>query len=86
MQWFHEDPEHVLKLTLEVPRENKVTDIIGVGPSLAWKLQTNYDIIDIGDLIDFVKENGFPEIEFKEESRFAISYRVANDFMQTQDT
>lgn len=87
MQWFHEDPTAVLKLTLEVPRENKVTDIIGVGPSLQWKLQYEYDIIDIGDLIDFVKKNGFPAgIEFKEESKFAISYRVAHDFMQNRDT
>jgi hypothetical protein len=86
MQWFNEDPATVLKLTLEVSRENKVTDIIGIGPSLAWKLQHEYDIIDIGDLIDYVKEYGFMGIEFREESKFAISYRVAHEFMQNQDT
>ena len=83
MSWFHEDPEYTLKIQMEHGEENRVTDIIGVGPSLAYQLERDYNITTIAELLDYVILYGFPrDVDFREETKFVISARCARKFMK----
>jgi hypothetical protein len=83
MSWFHEDPEYTLKIQMEHGEENNVTDIIGLGPSLAYQLKCDYNITTIAELLDYVINNGFPrDVDFREETKFVISARCARKFMK----
>ena len=83
MSWFHEDPGYTLKIQLEHCEENKVTDIIGIGCSLAYQLEDEYNITTIAELLDYVILNGIPRnVNFREETKFVISARCARKFMK----
>lgn len=82
MLWFHEDPKYVLQVQIEQDGNNAVTDLIGVGPSLCSQLKQDYNIITINDFADYIIANGFPcDMNIKEETRFVLSVRCANKFM-----
>lgn len=82
MLWFHEDPKYVLQIQIEQDGNNAVTDIIGVGPSICSQLKQVYNIITINDFADYIIANGFPrDMNIKEETRFVLSVRCANKFM-----
>ena len=83
MSWFHEDPEYTLKIQMEHGEENRVTDIIGLGPSLAHQLECVYNITTIAELLDYVIINGFPgDVDFREETKFVLSAKCAKKFMK----
>ena len=83
MSWFHEDPKSTLKTQLEHGEENAVTDIIGLGPSLAHQLDRDYNILTIEELLYYVIINGFPrDVDFREETKFVISARCAKKYMK----
>lgn len=83
MSWFHEDPEYTLKIQMEQSEENKITDIIGINPLLAYQLESDYNITTIAELLKYVIINGFPgDVDFNEETRFVISARCARKFMK----
>ena len=79
----YEDPRALLETTLSTPRESNVTDIYELGPSLAHQLEMTYGIINVGQLIDYITDSGFPSaLHFKDSTKFVISYRIAHDFMK----
>lgn len=83
--WVHEDPHHVIRIQMEVDGNNYTTDILGIGPSMAYNLEDIYGIKTINDLTGYIMYNGFPQdINFKEETKFILSVRCANRLMKNQ--
>ena len=82
MSWFHEDPKYTLQLQVEQDGCNRTLNIIGVGPIICEQLIVKYNIITINDFVDYVIANGFPyDMNIKEETKFVIYARCANNFM-----
>jgi len=73
--WVHEDPKYAIEETIRVPRENRTTDIMGIGPMCCEFLKQMYDITSVGELEDHIKEYGFPEI-LKSDTKFVLSVRI----------
>ena len=75
LDWVHEDPKYAIEETIRVPRENRTTDIMGIGPMCCEFLKQMYDITSVGELEDHIKEYGFPEI-LKSDTKFVLSVRI----------
>ena len=80
----HEDPRALLKTTLDTPRESRVTDIYELGPAVAHQLELNYGIVNVGQLLDYIYDCGFPSaLYLKDTTKFVISYRIAHDYVES---
>jgi len=79
MNWFHEDPSHVLTQTLALPRSANVLDIMGIGPRIRNYLEQYHNIHNVGDLEDFVHTHGYPNI-LKHPTIFLITARLLKQF------
>ncbi len=75
LNWVHEDPKYAIEETIKVSRDNKTTDILGIGPMCCEFLNQMYDITTIGELEDHISEYGFPEF-LKPDTRFVLSVRI----------
>ena len=83
LSWVHEDPTYAIQIQMEVDGNNAVTDILGVGPALAYHLESKYTIHTINDLVGYIMYNGFPQdLHFNEETKFILSLKCANKMMK----
>jgi len=73
--WVHEDPKYAIEETIKVSRDNRTTDIMGIGEMCYEFLKQMYDITNVGELEDHIKEYGFPEF-LKAETKFVLSVRI----------
>ena len=81
MDWFHEDPEHTLKLQITQSDGNSIYDIYDLGPSKCHALEQEYNIYTIGQLVDYIIKGGFPrDVDFSERTKMVLSARVAKKF------
>ncbi len=78
MSWLHEEPERAIAEQMQLDASSHVTNVLGIGPSMAYKLEETYSITSIKDLIGCIMYNGYPrDIEFKEETKFVISLLIS---------
>mgnify|MGYP003635680960 FL=1 len=75
LHWVHEDPKYAIEETIRVSRDNRTTDILGIGPMCCEFLNQMYSINTIGELEDHIAKYGFPEF-LKSDTRFVLSVRI----------
>jgi hypothetical protein len=81
MSWFHEDPEHTLRQQLSQDENNGLVNVYDLSFSQCYYIEQNYNIYTIGELVEYIINNGFPrDVDFRKRTKFVLSARVAKKF------
>ncbi len=82
MSWFHEDPKHTLEKQLSQDENNHLENIHDLSPSQCYYLEKTYNIFTIGQLVEYIINNGFPKgVDFKKPTKFILHARAANKLL-----
>ena len=78
--WINDDADYAIRATMNLTGNEKVTDIPGIGPSMAYRMENAFRIMTVNDLVGYVLYHGFPEtdvITLADDSKFMISLLCA---------
>ena len=78
--WINDDAEYAIRATMNLSGNESVTDIPGIGPSLAYRMENAFRIMTVNDIVGYVLYHGFPNndiITLNDESKFMISLLCA---------
>jgi len=78
--WIHEDPAYAIKETLNLKYTDKLYNILNIGSVHQETLNDFFNITNVGQLEDHVREYGFPDF-LHPATKFVMSVRIGLKIM-----